>query len=248
MKLHKKEKPIISFISTVPYLDSIEETTPKLSKNYVPDWWKKTPLVSFNYSFQKESVGNVKNCPSFPDFFSQGFTIPMWADTILFYDDKTKEFKWRTAHTDFTWDIHPSSQFLDYVSADLNEKKGIFLFKAVCPWRIVTQPGYSVLQLPMFYHFNRNYSVLPGIIDTDIHHEINQQVLIFSDKKEIFIKRGDPFVTYIPFKRTNFTYDIRSATIEDKEYQNKIDYFMKTKFPGSKQYNAKKRRRDKHDE
>ena len=245
MKLRKKEIPIISFISMVPHLDSIEETIPKLSKNYIPDWWKKTPLVSFNHSFQKESLGNIKNCPSFPDFFSQGFTIPMWADTILFYDDETKEFKWKTADTDFTWDIHHSNQFLDYVSTDVDNSKGTFVFKAVCPWRIVTQPGYSVLQLPMFYHFNHNYSVLPGVIDTDIHHEINQQVMIFSSKKEIFIKRGEPFVTYIPFKRTNFTYAIRSATTEDKEQQNKVDYFMRTKFPGTKQYNAKRRIRDK---
>lgn len=242
----KKEEPIISFISMVPHLDTIEEARPKPSKHYIPDWWKKTPSVSFEESFHHPVMGNVKQCPSFPDFFSQGFTIPMWADTLIYYDAEKREYKWNSAHNDFSWDIHPSHQFLDHVSANINEQEGKFVFKAICPWRIVTKPGYSVLQLPMLYHFGRDYSVLPGIIDTDIHHQINQQVMIFSNKKEILIKRGEPLVTYIPFKRTEFSYDVRTATQEDKKHQKQVDYFMDTKFSGTKQYNAKKRLRDKN--
>ena len=248
MILKKKKEQIISFISMLPYLNSIEETLPKPSKNFIPDWWKKTPLIPSQHSLNSLTIGNVKNCPSFPDYFSQGFTIPMWADTLLVYDDVLQSYRWQTAHNDFFWDAHSHEQFLNDVPATSYGLKGSFIFKAICPWRIVTKPGYSVLQLPMLYHFEREYSVLPGVIDTDIHHEINQQTMIFPKNKEIFIKRGEPFVTYIPFKRSSFSYDVRAATEEDTNYQNKIDYFIRTKFSGTKQYNAKRKIRDKQDE
>ena len=51
------------------------------------------------------------------------------------------------------------------------------------------QLGWSVWQLPMYYDFNPLFEVLPGIIWSDRHHEINQQMLM-KRYGEFTIKRG----------------------------------------------------------
>jgi len=241
----KQKEPIISFISMVDGLSSIPDAQPRPAKHFVPDWWKNLAVERPTQDFQKHNAGNVRNCPSFPDYFSQGFILPMWTDTLLKYDNEYS-FQWEVAGSQFGWSTHANNQFLNHANPTVEGKQGQFIFKALCPWRVVTKPGYSVLQLPLFYNFNEDFTVLPGIIDTDIHHEINQQVLIFSSNKLITINRGDPFVAYIPFKREKHSFDVRDATAEDRSVQNNLDLIMATKFPGAKQYSQKRKIKDKN--
>jgi len=234
----------ISFISTVEGLESIEECLPKPAKNFIPQWFKDIPIDTTELG---SIIKTVKACPSFPDYFSQGYVIPMWADTILNYNKKTTEWAWKTSTSNAKWEIHPKSQLLDYTDVSFNGSKAHFTFKAICPWRIITPPGWSVFQLPLFYHFNKDWSVLPGVIDTDIHSQINQQVLYHSDKEQITINRGEPFVLYVPFKRSErLKHDVRYETEKDKKIFNKQDINISTKFDMSGFYRKLQRERDKN--
>jgi hypothetical protein len=204
---YNKEMDKIEFISTVEGLDKIEECIPKPAKHYIPKWFKDIPSHG----------STVKYCPSFPDYFSLGYVVPMWTNSKLVYKSETGFWKWEVKDEKFKYTLHSNQQMLDYVTARFNGVDGQVIFKAECPWMIITPPGWSVLQLPLFYHFNQEWSVMPGVIDTDIHNEINQQILYHGNGKEINIKRGDPFVLYIPFKKD----DIKLV-----RYQNKTDYKM----------------------
>ena len=208
MRFGKSDK--IQFISTVEGLESIEECLPRPAKHFIPEWFK---------DISSHIPMSVKVCPSFPDYFSQGYIIPMWSDVILKNNDQGWEYE--TGTKLFDWSIHPNHQFIQYNNANFLGVEGQFVFKANSPWRIITPPGWSVLQLPLFYHFNQEWSILPGVIDTDIHHEINQQVLYHGNGKEVQIKMGDPFVLYIPYKRSNkMKHEIRHNTIDDvKKFQ-----------------------------
>jgi hypothetical protein len=232
VKFGKLDK--IEFISTVEGLESIEECLPRPAKHFIPKWFKDTP----------NNAGNiVKICPSFPDYFSQGYIVPMWSDVNLQYN--SDGWAWQTPLDNFTWDIHGNHQFLDYVDANFKGVSGQFIFKANCPWRVVTPPGWSVLQLPLFYHFNQEWSVLPGIIDTDIHSEINQQVLYHGDGKSIQIKCGDPFVLYIPFKRSNkLKHKIRYQTKKDEKKFKKGKLMINNVFQPNGSYRQMQRKRD----
>jgi hypothetical protein len=227
----------IQFISTVEGLESIEECLPRPAKYFIPEWFKNIPSLI-------EGVNTVKNCPSFPDYFSQGYILPMWCDAKL--KSNKDAWTWQTPIPLFRWEVHGDNQFLDYVNTSFNGVKGQFVFKAVCPWRIITPPGWSVLQLPLFYHFNQEWSVLPGIIDTDIHTEINQQVLYHGDGKEIIIKRGEPFVLYIPFKRSNkIKHTVKYQTEKNKKTFQKQSLNFLSKFIPSGNYRELQRKRDK---
>ncbi len=235
MRFGKSDK--IQFISTVEGLESIEECLPRPAKHFIPKWFKDIPS-------KIDGSVTVKNCPSFPDYFSQGYIVPMWCDSRIKFDE-TNWF-WETAIDKFSWDIHGKQQLLDHTKTKFNGIDSQFVFKAISPWRVITPPGWSVLQLPLFYHFNQEWSVLPGVIDTDIHHGINQQVLYHGNGKEIIIKRGDPFVLYIPFKRSNkINHIVKYQTEKNKKTFQKDLLDLSSKFFPSGVYRERQRKRDK---
>jgi hypothetical protein len=237
--------PLIQIVSTVKGLELVEEALPKPANKFIPEWWRTTPLVETSVTTEEVIVGNVKNCPSFPDYFSKGVIIPMWADTLLKYDRNTNQFSWRTSHPDFSWSVHGNEQFLTHVPFKFFNQTGKFVFKANCPWKIITPPGYSVYQLPLFYHYTNDFTVFPGVIDTDTHHDINQQVLLTADKDEILIKRGTPLVQYVPFKREPLKTEVRYQTEEDKKTFDNYNLSFFTKFPGSKEYASRRKKSER---
>ena len=235
MFLKKSEK--ISFVSTVEGLDSIDICLPKPAKYFIPQWFKDIPSNIKN---------TVKDCPSFPDYFSQGYIIPMWTDTMLHYNEKEQTWNWKTASDSFTMSIHTKNQLLDYTNSSFLGSNGDFVFKTICPWKIITPPGWSVLQLPLFYHFNQEWSVLPGVIDTDIHHEVNQQVLYHGNNIPVTINCGDPFVLYVPFKRSNkLKHEIRYQTKKDEKIFKKQFLSITNSFLPNGSYRKHQRERDK---
>ena len=235
MKFKKSDK--IQFISTVEGLESIEECLPRPAKHFIPQWFKDIPS-------RVEDAATVKACPSFPDYFSQGYILPMWTDTRL--TKKDEEWAWSTSTDKYSFGVHGDDQFVHYKRPNLNGVDAQFIFKAISPWKIITPLGWSVLQLPLFYHFNQEWSVLPGVIDTDIHHEINQQVLYHGNGKEVSINCGDPFVLYIPFKRSNkLKYEIRYENKKDKKIFNLQSLNLTKSFVPNGTYRKMQRKRDK---
>ena len=233
MRFGKSDK--IQFVSTIESLESIEECLPKPAKHFIPKWFKDIP---------SENSMTVKVCPSFPDYFSQGYIIPMWTDVRMKVKDDLAKFELSAKR--FSFDVHKNEQMLDYKKATFNGIEGQFVFKANCPWRIITPPGWSVLQLPLFYHFNKEWSVLPGVIDTDIHTEINQQILYHGNGKDVVIKCGDPFVLYIPFKRSDkLKHEVRNQTTEDYLRFDRDTLIINQSFSPNGTYRKMQRKRDK---
>jgi hypothetical protein len=229
-------KPKIEFVSLVEGLESIEECRPKPAKHFIPQWFKDIPNHIDN---------TVKICPSFPDYFSMGYILPMWTDTKLMFNKEMSRYNWQTPGEPFNVEIHRSDQFTDYVNPSFSGVDGNFIFKTSSPWKIITPKGWSVLQLPLFYHFNKEWSVLPGVIDTDIMHEMNQQILYHGNGSDIEIKRGTPLVLYVPFKRDamDIDLDVRFLNAEDKKTFNSSNLNFKTFFrPGV--YRRMQRQRD----
>lgn len=231
----KNNKPLVRFVSTTAGLSNIEDCRPKPAKAFIPDWWKKTPANDIS----------VKICPSFPDLLSQGFVLPMWTDTKIHYDKQTDRWSANSSSKYIDdWKIHSSGQFIDYVTPNYLGKEGDIVFKAISPWRIITPPGYSVMQLPLFYHFDKKYTILPGIIDTDIFHEANPQVLYLGNGEEITIKRGEGLALYVPFKRTKYDLSVEELTEETQKIFRKNDLALSTNFMGSGNYRKLQRERD----
>jgi hypothetical protein len=201
----------------------------------MPDWWKDVPVDKSKNHLDPNYMGTVKGCPSFPDYFSNGFIIPMWCDTLLKFNKEQNTYTWHTPDSSFSWSIHGAEQFLNHLDFKFLNSAVNIIFKAHCPWKIITEPGYSVYQMPLYYHDKSQFSVMPGIIDTDRHHTINQQVMLMTEEP-IFIPRGTPFVQYIPFERKKYSAEVRQYTDKDLKRFNEQSANLITKFMGSSQY------------
>jgi hypothetical protein len=235
----KNKQPVIEFVSFIDGLEDIEECVPKPYKYYMPDWFKSIPA-------DDDGMLTIKNCPALPDFFSQGYVIPMWSDSIIYYNRENQHENIFSTRDFVVWDNkHDNDQFMKYVDFRNMGIKGDAVFKTNCPWKIITPPGWSVLQLPLFYHFDKRFSVLPGVIDTDIYHQINQQVVYYGDNESITIKRGEPLALYVPFERKKYKHIVRSANDKDKKKINLEMLRIGTRIPGSGEYRKMQRERDK---
>ena len=234
--MFKKELNKIKFLSSIDGLETMEDIVPRPAKHFIPEWFKRMPS-------EKNGDVTVKYCPSFPDYFSQGYILPMWTDITLKEDNSRWESK--TPNKMFSVLSHSNSQFLDHVDASFNGVEGQFVFKTESPWKIITPPGWSVLQLPLFYHFNKEWSVLPGVVDTDIVHVINPQILYHGNGKEIKINRGDPLVLYVPFKRSNkLKLEVRPQTKKEEKKMDVDLLNLTTKFTPNGTYREMQRKRD----
>ena len=219
----QREKPKIHWWSVI---DGVEKVTPVLpAREFIPDWWKK---VERFISKKHDQKGTVRNCPSFPEYINQGFVVPLWCD--LHITIKHDGFEWHTPDKMFSFSSHSDVQFRDYLPQHMKDNTSMVL-KPSCPWRVKTPPGWSVWQLPMTYHYNPIFETLPGIIWSDIHHEINQQMLM-RQYGEFVIKRGTPLAMYVPYERNKYTYDVSGPNEQNSKWANTAYTHVRTKFKG----------------
>ena len=216
----------IIFWTDVEGLPEVESI--KLSQNFIPEWFLKTPSWLDN-QMPKIERGTVKTCPGIADFFKVGYVIPLWCDLyVTVKADGT--WTWHTPMDTFQFQEHPSWQFTEHLSIEARKNIALVV-KAQCPWYVKTPKGVSLLQLPMSYHFDPNFSLLSGIIQSDVHHYLNQQ-LVIHNIGETMIPRGTPLGMYIPIKRQKYNLIVRQETKEDRKNKQRDDYLVGSKFVG----------------
>lgn len=215
----------IEFICKIPYLKDIEEIQPKPASSYIPEWWRKIPYATdIEENRLRPETLMARRCPSFPDYFSNGFILPMWADTTLYHDSKTGDWRWRCGNilnSQFKIHLFEKERFQDYGSTYFNGKRASSIWQLINPWVIKTPPGYFVLQLPLLFHENTEFAAFPGTYDPNAVSTDKLELGLYVDNKEIFIKRGTPLVQYIPYKKEKFNLIIRDINEKDLEFENR---------------------------
>lgn len=220
----KKQKPVIEFISKIPFLKDVEGVSPVPANKFIPDWWFDTPYSINQHEKYFSDSRTVRQCPAFPDLFHTGYILPMWADTTLYFNSNTKQWRWRCGNSPSPFKINffEPHQFTNTASYDLKSMNATAIFQFENPWTIRASEGYSLFQFPLFYHNNKDFSVLPGIYDSYSAETDKLEIAYFEDDKEILIKRGTPLVHYIPYKKEKVELIVRDETEEDKKiYQKK---------------------------
>lgn len=195
-------KDKVIFVAKHDGLELVPELKPYPSAKHMPSWYKKVPRI-FKGQQPFEPGGTVRRCPSYKDWFSNGYIVPNWCETIL--ANNGINWRWTTSVDDFVWDFHDNTQFVDWIPKEAGVNA---VYKAICPWDIITPPGWSILQLPVYYDYNTDWEVLPGVIHTDVHHEVNPQVALYGDKELINIKSGVPFFRIVPFERKKLDFEV----------------------------------------
>ena len=177
---------------------------PKQAVNFLPDWLKNTPPQIDNGVKSKylPKIRTVKKCPSFTDIYKDGYILVAPFDIWLSVkkQNDTVVSEWRTPHEELVLDIHKVEQMVDHLPKESNVKQ---IFKLIYPFKCITPKGYSIRQLPLYYHYNNDWHVPYGVINTDKHHEINLQICYTSINDEVLIKKGTPMAHIVTFKRSD---------------------------------------------
>jgi hypothetical protein len=207
------KKPEIKFVNLQPELINKPSLEPRPYKEFLPEWWRQIPT-------KHDNILTIRRCPGITDFFSNMYVVPMWTDLKIYFNKEGNglDINFKTTDTFPMWERHDSRQLLDHMNISIGDREVETVLKIISPWNIITPKGYSVLQIPLFYHFEQDYTILPGIFDTDIYHEINVPFLLHSNNKKIEFHEGQPLLAFIPFKRTK--YSQKNINANDTKYIN----------------------------
>lgn len=240
------KKPVVQFSTPFKGLNKIESLRPQPAKNFIPKWFEDLSPSLDRESFKRKqklskedtienSVGpkkpkmkTVRTCPSFSMIFHSGWVIPAHCDMYFRWDSQGR-FGWETPYEKYEIQIHDDEQMIDHLPESANAKK---VFKIISPWYARTAPGYSMYQVPMLYHFNPDWYVPFGVLETDKHPVLNHQVIMTGDNYEAFIKQGEPLAHYLPFKREEYDMNITEWSEEWDDFLEENVVKIHGKFRG----------------
>ena len=170
---------------------------PKPASRFIPDAYKKLERFKDN----NMHVPTLKTCVPFLDSLTAGYIIPFDQDYLI--DPIENEFSITPAsreQNDFGY--HSKAQLPKEWHKKSGEQAGKFNNK----WLIKTPPGSSCLfTQPMNRYGEDRFKIIDGIVDTDTYtNTINFPFILNKRDKQFLIKKGDPMVQVIPFKRESW--------------------------------------------
>jgi len=220
---------IIEFSAPQIYLDlNDKETHPIPAKLNLPEWYKKLEHTPPNRT--------VKGCMPFLDTLTSGYILKMPIDLYIEHNvEKVNSNEKDTSQFANTFDCAPYYQNsfinINYKgefhgpnqlegSPLIEKNNSLAIHKILNPWKIKTPKGYSCIFLPPLNNTDDRFSIIPGVVDTDVfEQEINFPIVINGDKYPTLkttIQKGLPYVQIIPFKRDSWKMKIKPHEIKDK--------------------------------
>ena len=170
---------------------------PQPASRFIPEEYKKLGRFTDN-NFHAPTV---KTCMPFLDSLTAGYIIPFDQDYVV-----------DPIETDFTvWPANkkPQDDFGFHNKAQLPESwkkfSGDNAGKFMNKWLIKTPPGYSCLFIKPMNRIEERFDIIPGIVDTDTYiNTINFPFILRKRDKQFLIKKGEPMIQVIPFKRDSW--------------------------------------------
>jgi len=169
---------------------------PKPASRFIPDGYKK--LTRFKNGNLHEAT--LKTCVPFLDSLTMGYIIPFDQDYLI--DPVENDFTLTPANKEQN-DIgyHDQAQLPEDWKKTSNGNTGKFMNK----WLIKTPPGHSCLFIKPMNRLEPRFDIISGVVDTDVYINLINFPFILNKRDEQFlIKRGEPMVQVIPFKRDSW--------------------------------------------
>jgi hypothetical protein len=227
MRFSTMDAPLVELAPPVPAGQMIPEWFTKLSLD-VPRL-DTQPFPKMGSMLRDYSSHSIKKCPAVVDYFTEGFIIPFWYDMLVqrqgdVFHFETNQINSNSSHLEF----HNFDQLPTYPFAETDYKKPV---KFTSPWFFWTPPGWSTLFLAPQMHPNKDFTLIPGIVETDTFHQVNFPSIWHSEGDTI-LKRGDPFLHVIPFKREKIGLDVTEFEQKDHKAINDESFKLRSKFTG----------------
>jgi|TARA_R110002020_G_scaffold202406_1_gene405546 hypothetical protein len=169
---------------------------PKPASRFVPKEYKKLERFENKNLF----APTVKTCMPFLDSMTAGYIIAFDQDYLV--NPIENEFTVVPANkeeSDFGY--HSKAQLPKEWHKTTGEAAGKFINK----WLIKTPPGYSCLFIHPMNRLEERWKIIEGVVDTDNYvNVINFPFVLKKRDEQFLIKKGEPMVQIIPFKRESW--------------------------------------------
>ena len=169
---------------------------PKPASHNIPEEYKKLERFKDNNMYN----ATVKTCIPFLDSLTAGYIIPFDQDYLV--DPVETDFSVSPANKEqHDFGFHNQSQLPEKWHKTTGENAGKFHNK----WLIKTPPGYSCLFIKPMNRLEPRFEIISGIVDTDNYiNTINFPFILHKRDEQFLIKKGEPMVQVIPFKRESW--------------------------------------------
>ena len=223
-----------------------------------PDWLKRMEKWHdslghdpFNtYGNQVKGLNmTIRACPAVIDSFTakNTFIIPNWGAFMWKIEPPQQDVpsKIEIQSSDMAWHFETGVHPLEQMGATKEKPPakwaitqptpGLPAIKLISPWMIKTPPGTSTLFMHPFFDTALPFKVLPGIVHTDIWHEINFPVIWDSPDYDGWVKHGIPMIQMMVFRREEFnkakiTYFETEEEHNDLRQEYMFDYSFSTRY------------------
>ena len=169
---------------------------PQPASRFIPDEYKKLE----RHKNGDLHAPTVKTCMPFLDSMSMGYIIPFDQDYLV--DPVEDDFVVTPANKQpNNFGYHDQTQLPEKWHKTTGKNAGKFGNK----WLVKTPPGYSCLFIHPMNRLEERFKIIEGVVDTDTYiSEINFPFILKKRDKQFLIKKGEPMVQVIPFKRESF--------------------------------------------
>lgn len=139
----------------------------------------------------------AKRCMPMLDAMSAGWTIPLFGDVNIRTNEENTLIDTGPNGLGSIVERHPAIQAgKDSPSGELD------IIKFINPWIIRTPKGVSCMFIPPVNHFDRRFTCLTGLVDTDKYAgNVNFPAVWHLANFDDLLKAGTPLVTVIPVHR-----------------------------------------------
>ena len=169
---------------------------PEPASRFIPKEYKKLE----RFTDGNFHVPTLKSCIPFLDSLTMGYIIPFDQDYVV--DPVENDFTVLPANKEQNdFGFHNQAQLPEEWKKMAGENAGKFHNK----WLIKTPPGYSCLFIKPMNRIETRFEIIAGIVDTDTYvNTINFPFILHKRDEQFLIKKGEPMVQVIPFKRDSW--------------------------------------------
>lgn len=218
------DEPIIQFLCEPNDLGVIPEPVPAFK--HIPDWFKKIPAHMERSTASRDTFGapamTAKKCLPLLDGMSAGYTIPLFGDMHVRTSKDNKHIELTGGPYARVGEQHPIEQLGGKTSPTYPGPA----IKFINRWAIKTAPGWSSLFITPINHFDKRFTCLGALVDTDVYpKQVNFPAVWHLPDYDDTLRAGTPLVTVIPVRRADLARStvIRAMTQEEHDEVGRIE-------------------------
>ncbi len=196
---------------------------PVPASKMIPDWYKKIPTHQESRDHFGGKALTAKKCLPMIDAMTLGFIIPLYGDVNITTNKDCSVIGVGTAPGNESAFNPYGGHIVDFHSLDQVGNKTSPSYpgkplKFINRWVIKTAPGWSVLITPVLNSFEKRFTILSAVVDTDKYiKEINFPAVWNIPNFDEVLPAGTPLVTVIPFKRADMPTKAVTRSMTEKE-------------------------------